>query len=136
MTPSGTLTTLHVNSRANGYPIYEALLQATDGNFYGAASQGGLTKPFDGTFFKLAVGLHPFVQTVPTTSKVGQTIQILGQGLTGTTGVFFNGSSASYTVVSDTYLKASVPNGATSGFVTVATPGGTLTSNTKFVIAP
>jgi uncharacterized repeat protein (TIGR03803 family) len=136
MTPSGTLTTLHVNSRANGRPIYEALLQATDGNFYGAASQGGLTKPFDGTVFKLAVGLHPFVQTVPTTSKVGQTIQILGQGLTGTTGVFFNGSSASYTVVSDTYLKASVPNGATSGFVTVATPGGTLTSNTKFVIAP
>jgi uncharacterized repeat protein (TIGR03803 family) len=136
MTPSGTLTTLHVNSRANGRPIYEALLQATDGNFYGTASQGGLTQPFDGTVFKLALGLHPFVQTVPTRSKVGQTIQILGQGLTGTTGVFFNGSSASYTVVSDTYLKASVPNGATSGFVTVATPGGTLTSNTKFVIAP
>jgi uncharacterized repeat protein (TIGR03803 family) len=135
MTPSGTLTMLHINSRANGLQIRAALLQATDGNFYGTASQGGL-KPFDGTVFRLAVGLHPFAQTVPTTGKVGQTIQILGQGLTGTTGVFFNGSSASYTVVSGTYLKASVPNGATSGFVTVATPGGTLTSNTKFVIAP
>jgi hypothetical protein len=38
--------------------------------------------------------------------------------------------------VSDTYLTATVPNGATSGFITVTTPSGTLKSNKKFLITP
>jgi hypothetical protein len=35
-------------------------------------------------------------------------------------------------VVSGTYLTAKVPSGATTGFVTVTTPKGKLTSNKKF----
>jgi hypothetical protein len=66
---------------------------------------------------------------VSTTGKVGKTIEVLGQGFTGTTGVSFNGTAATFAVVSDTYLTTMVPSGATSGFVTVTTPGGTLTSN-------
>ena len=40
------------------------------------------------------------------------------------------------TVVSDTYLTATVPPGATTGFVTVTTPSGTLTSNQEFRVRP
>jgi hypothetical protein len=38
--------------------------------------------------------------------------------------------------VSDTYLTAAVPAGATTGSVTVTTPGGTLTSNKIFRVTP
>jgi hypothetical protein len=67
---------------------------------------------------------------------VGQTGGILGQGFTGTTAVSLNGIPASFTVVSDTFIKATVPPGATTGFVTVATPSGTLTSNVPFRVLP
>jgi hypothetical protein len=65
---------------------------------------------------------------------VGQTVQILGQGFTGATGVSFNGAPATFNVVSATFLEATVPAGATSGRVTVNTHTGTLTSNRAFVV--
>jgi hypothetical protein len=55
--------------------------------------------------------------------------------LIGTTSVSFNGIAApSFKVLSDTYLTAVVPSGATTGPVVVTTPGGTLTSNKNFVV--
>ena len=45
------------------------------------------------------------------------------------------GTTASFNVVSDTYLTATVPAGS-SGVVTVATPAGTLTSSRKFFVTP
>ena len=70
-----------------------------------------------------------------TTRKVGQSAQILGQGLTGTTAVTFNGVPASsFKIVSDTYMTAVVPTGASSGPVVVTTPTGPLTSYPNFVL--
>jgi hypothetical protein len=81
------------------------------------------------------MGLGPFITFVRSTGGVGQTAQILGQGLTGTTAVSFNGIAAtSFKVASDTFLTAVVPSGATTGPVVVTTPGGTLTSNKNFRI--
>src|SRR5207302_8446554 len=60
----------------------------------------------------------------------------LGQSFTGATAVSFNGTQASFVVVSDTFIKARVPNGATSGFLTVKTPSGTLKSNRTFLVKP
>ena len=61
--------------------------------------------------------------------------QNAGQGLTGTTHVTFNGVAATkFSVVSDTYMTAVVPAGATTGAVVVATPAGNLTSNVSFRI--
>ena len=108
-----------------------AISQSTDGKFYGTTGYGGGPSG-GGTVFTLDNGLAPFVQTVSQSSRVGSTIEILGQGLTGTTAVAFNGTTASFKVVSDTYLSATVPTGATSGFVAVTTPTGTLTSNLVF----
>ncbi|MGH3055423.1 MAG: IPT/TIG domain-containing protein [Gaiellaceae bacterium] len=64
--------------------------------------------------------------------RLGETGPILGQGLTGTTSVFLNGTPATFEVVSDTLIRATVPPGATTGYVTVTTPSGTLTSNVPF----
>lgn len=84
--------------------------------------------------FDIRVG--PFVRPVPSSGRVGQTGGILGQGFTGTTSVSLNGTPASFTVESNTYIRATVPTGATSGYVTVVTPGGKLISDKPFQVLP
>ena len=149
ITPSGTLTTLYrFCAQANctdGSNPYAALLQATNGTFYGTTVYGGTNSSacpplFSygpcGTVFSLSTGLSPFVSLPLDSGQVGGTGAILGQGFTGTTGVFLNGTPASFTIVSDTFIRTTVPSGATSGFVTVNTPSGTLTSNVPFRVRP
>jgi predicted transcriptional regulator len=85
--------------------------------------------------YSLDIGLSPFVTFVIPSGKAGQTVEILGQGFTGSTGVVFNGvEAAKFTVVSDTDMTAVVPTGATSGAVVVVAPVGALTSNPSFTI--
>jgi hypothetical protein len=86
--------------------------------------------------FRLRVGLSPFVALVSPAGKVGQTGGILGQGFKGTTSVSVNGTQASFKVFSDTFIRATIPPGATTGYVTVTTPSGTLTSNVPFRVIP
>lgn len=149
ITPAGNLTTLYsFCSQANcmdGANPFATLVQGTDGNFYGSTQYGGTNASACipgielgpcGTAFSLSVGLGPFVKLTRDSGKVGGTGGILGQGFTGTTGVFLNGTAASFTVVSDTYIQATVPAGGTSGYVTVQTLSGTLTSNTIFRVEP
>ncbi|HTA24532.1 MAG TPA: IPT/TIG domain-containing protein [Terriglobales bacterium] len=114
------------------------IMQATDGNFYGITVYGGAYggEFGDGIAFRYSTGLGPFVSLVQAAGEVGQSGGILGQGFTGTTQVELNGVSADFTVVSDTYIRATVPAGATSGYVTVTTPAGVLTSNVPFRIIP
>jgi uncharacterized repeat protein (TIGR03803 family) len=134
ITKTGTLTTLAEFDGSDGTLPYGGLVQDTNGTFYGAAFQGGAY--LAGTVYSLDVGLGPFVTFVQFAARVGQTGPILGQGLTGTTGVSINGIPAEFTVVSDTYIKATVPPGATTGYVTVTTPTGILTSNVPFHVIP
>jgi hypothetical protein len=87
--------------------------------------------------FSLDLGLKPFVTFVVPSGKVGSVIQILGTDLTGTTAVTFNGVPASsFKVVRGTFIKATLPAGATTGPVTITTPSGTLTSNVNFTVLP
>jgi uncharacterized repeat protein (TIGR03803 family) len=118
------------SGRAPGAP----LAQHTDGTLYSVSAWGGSDDL--GTFYSFSVGLVPFVRLVTTSAKVGKTVEILGQGFTGTTAVSFNGTPATFHVASKTYLTAIVPNGAISGFIKVTTPGGTLESNQAFRVIP
>jgi hypothetical protein len=130
-----------------GYPDdganpFSPLVQATDGKFYGVTYDGG-DAPCNygytagcGTVFSEDVGLGPFVAFVRGAAKVGQNFGLLGQGFTGTTSVTLNGTAATFTVKSDTLIEATVPVGATNGYVTVTTPSGTLTSNAPFYVVP
>jgi uncharacterized repeat protein (TIGR03803 family) len=114
------------------YQPVQTLLQGTDGILYGATYQGGTDDM--GTVFSLNNGLSPLVETVPVAGTVGQSVIILGNNLTGSTSVTFNGVPAAFTVESDTCIKASVPPGATTGAVSVVTPAGTLKSNPVFQV--
>jgi uncharacterized repeat protein (TIGR03803 family) len=141
---TGSLTTLYdfcsqTKCRDGASPAV-ALIQATNGAFYGAAVSGGnfgqdqscAPESGCGTLFSLSVGLGPFVEMNPGFGKDGRDIGIQGNDLTGTTAVTFNGTLATFTVQSSTFVKATVPAGATTGYVTVTTPSGTLTSNVPF----
>ena len=134
VTPTGTFTVLHDFEWNSGASPQVTLLQHTSGVLYGDTAVGGTAG--DGTFYSFDLGLAPFVTFLPAAARVGGMVEVLGQDFTGTTGVSFNGAAATFTVVSDTYLTATIPNGATSGFITVTTPSGTLKSNKKFLVKP
>ena len=71
----------------------------------------------------------------PTTAPVGASITVTGSNFTDATDVTLNGASTAFTVTSDTQLAFTVPSGATSGPIAVATPDGTGSSSTPFNVA-
>src|SRR6266567_4577826 len=72
----------------------------------------------------------------PKTGQVGASVVVTGSGFTGATDTAFNGTSATFTVNSDTKITTSVPTGATTGPITVTTPAGTATSVSIFKVVP
>lgn len=138
ITPSGSLTSLHSFNWTDGaYPT--TLLQSTNGTFYGTTGSGGSDGSNIsgyGTIYRLSTGLAAFVTADPGGGNVGTKTIISGTNLTGTTAVSFNGTSAQFTAVTKTELIATVPAGATTGFITVTTPSGTLKSNVTFEVIP
>lgn len=74
----------------------------------------------------------------PTSSCVdsGDLITINGTNLSGVTNVYFNGISASFTIINSTQITAIVPSGATSGTISVTSPSGNATSAGSFTIHP
>jgi uncharacterized repeat protein (TIGR03803 family) len=134
LTLHNEFVTLHTFNSIDGANPIGTLLQATNGTFYGTTAIGGINSY--GTVFSLSAGIKPFVAFVNNAAIVNHQFGILGQGFTGTSSVAVNGTSGNFTVVSDTFIKATVPAGATTGYVTVTTPGGTLTSNVPFHVLP
>jgi uncharacterized repeat protein (TIGR03803 family) len=137
MTPAGVLTTLHTFDFTDGGGVGTTLMQDTSGAFYGTSFQGGnvASGPY-GTLFRLGMHLAPFVETVPTAGLAGSAVKILGTNLTGATSVSFNGTPATFTVVSQSEITATVPAGATQGSVTVMAGATTLESNVQFTPLP
>ncbi len=137
---TGVITTLHAFVSTDGATPTGGLVQGTDGNFYGTTSKGGTSTNCQGgcgTVFKLGVGLPPFLETLPGFGVVGAPVTILGTNLTGTTSVSFNGTSATFNVVSSSEITTTVPAGATTGAVQAAVSGGTLITYGDFrVIGP
>ncbi len=109
------------------------LVQHTNGIFYGNTSGNSLG---GSVFYSLDMGLSPFTQLVTPSGGVGRTVGFQGQGFTGTREVSFNGTPAEFRVVSDTYLTATVPAGATTGPVSILTPKGTMNSSREFLVTP
>jgi uncharacterized repeat protein (TIGR03803 family) len=120
---SGTLSTLYTFSCSGCSAYYPTgLFQATNGIFYGTAGGG------EGIVFSLSAGLRRFVDTLPTSGKVGTKVKILGNSFTGATAVSFNGTAATFTVASATEITTTVPTGATTGKVSVTLSTGTVVS--------
>src|SRR5439155_779650 len=70
----------------------------------------------------------------PTSGLVGTSVTINGTNFSGATAVQFNGTTANYAVNSSTVIHATVPANATSGSISVTTPGGTATSSSAFTV--
>jgi uncharacterized repeat protein (TIGR03803 family) len=112
------------------------LVQHTNGLLYGDTIIAGSGTPAGGVFFSVNANLPPFVSLLPYAGKVGASIEFLGQGFTSNSTVSFNGSAATRTLLSGTYLTAIVPSGAGTGLVTLTTSSGTLKSNKIFRVIP
>lgn len=136
ITPAGTETVLYslcTLTCYDGLYLTTPMILHTDGKFYGNTAGNSLG---GAVFYSFDVGLKPFVKSTTTAGKVGATVALLGQDFTGASGVSFNGAAAKYTIVSDTYLTAKVPSGASTGSVNVVTASGTLVGINSFRVIP
>jgi uncharacterized repeat protein (TIGR03803 family) len=117
-------------------------LQGSDGNFYLTAQQGGGLNSHGfsdrGTIAFIASKLKPLPPTVsgfsPAKGKVGAKITIRGSSFVGTSAVQFNGTAANFTVEGSGFIVTTVPNGATSGPISVTTSAGTAKSKNSFIV--
>jgi uncharacterized repeat protein (TIGR03803 family) len=114
-----------------------SIVQGSDGKFYGAASGEGTYQL--GTLFSLDLGLSPPKPHIgliePSSEAPGKWVLLWGASLLGTTAVSFNGTPASsFAVASSQGVLAEVPNGATSGPITITTPNGSFTTTKSFTV--
>lgn len=77
----------------------------------------------------------------PDPAVPGAIIDVYGFDLTGATAVTFAGTDApvpasAFTVEDDEWIRATVPTGASSGYLTVATPSGAAISDYPFTVLP
>jgi hypothetical protein len=70
----------------------------------------------------------------PTSGPVGTSVVITGTNLTGVTAVRFNGLTATFSANTATSVTAVVPSSATTGKVSLTTPGGIATSTADFTV--
>ncbi len=136
ITKAGSFTILYnMNYYADG-ACSCWFIQGSDGNLYGAATLGGTTGA--GTIFEYELGLpkpQPWAQHfTPSSGAAGTDVRIWGQNLFGAS-VQFNGTPATAVRNSGSnYVWATVPAGATTGPLTIATPGGMVTTKASFTV--
>jgi len=135
MSKSGGYVVIYQMSGPDGNPPCW-LVQGSDGIIYGIAHAGGSTG--EGAVFALDAGLQKPKPTAqhfqPKSGAVGTEVRIWGYNLLSAS-VAFNGAAA--TTVSNSgsnYIIATVPAGATSGPITVTTPGGSATPRVSFTV--
>ena len=135
ITASGQYTMIHKMASNDGQCQCE-LTQGSDGIVYGIANSLGVGGR--GTFFAVDAQLPkpaPQAQQFsPQTGAPGANVRIWGYNLLDAT-VQFNGVGA--TTVRNSgpnYVWATVPAGASSGPITVSTPGGTSITQASFTV--
>ena len=132
----GALTEVACNGDAQGGLQSEILYQLQAGvayrilvgDFYNPGTGGNLT------FTVQAIPAPTISSFNPTSGSPGTAVTITGSSFNGATQVAFNSVAASFTLNSDTQISAIVPTGATTGQISVTTPGGTGTSATNFTV--
>ncbi len=113
-----------------GTYTYWADWEGTDGSWH----QGQLGP--NQTFTLPAPPAPQISSFTPTSGSPGTVVTISGANFASVSAVHVGGATASYTVKSPTSILATAPSSATSGAITVATPGGTATSAGNFTVIP
>jgi len=134
LTLSGQYDSLHTMNGPDGRcPC--TLIQGSDGVIYGTAVGGGSNGA--GTVWALNAGLpKPAPQALsfqPTSGLPGTKVRIWGYNLLAASAQF-NGVAASAHSSGPNYVIATVPKDATSGPITITTPGGTSTTAASFTV--
>ncbi|MFQ5637814.1 MAG: IPT/TIG domain-containing protein [bacterium] len=130
---------LDVTSLITGDGDYSFILKNQSSDVVKYSSKEGPVAP------ELAVqptGGAPSVPSIssfsPVSGGVGTEVTVIGNNFNGTTGVLFNGLAASsFTVDSNSQLRATVPQGATTGKINILNSDGTGSSSQDFsIISP
>jgi hypothetical protein len=133
ITTAGAYSVLTSFDAPDGDGAYATPMQHTNGAIFGLAKRGGSLG--NGVVYGFSAVLPRFALLTNTHGLVGGTVGILGTGFASASSVTFNGTPASFHVISNTYLTATVPSGET-GFIAVTTSAGTLFSSKIFKVAP
>jgi uncharacterized repeat protein (TIGR03803 family) len=113
------------------------MVQGSDGKLYGVSEGAGTYQ--GGTVWVLDAGLPPPKPRIgsvnPQAGAAGQRVLLWGSSLLGATAVSFNGVAAeNFGVASSQGIWVWVPNGATTGPITVTTPNGSVTMTQSFTV--
>jgi len=114
----------------------------SDSEIHATVPDGATTGPISITTVSgTGSSSSPFAVPTPTISsfapmsgEVGTSVDIHGTNFARATIVTFNSKQADFTVDSDSEIHAIVPSGATTGWISVATPGGSVLSTSSFVV--
>ncbi|HEY0156591.1 MAG TPA: IPT/TIG domain-containing protein [Thermoanaerobaculia bacterium] len=95
-----------------------------------------VTTPAGGTGFSAALFyLPPSIGGFsPASGAPGTAVTITGENFDGATALAFNGTAATFSLLSPTQISATVPEGATTGPVSVTTPYGPGSSGSNFTV--
>ncbi len=130
-----SLTILAANDDVNGGVQSLINFNATAGTTYYIAVDG-----YDGASGGVIVNwavssISPVITSfAPGSGNAGTVVTLSGTNFTGVTDVRFNGTSAFYSVNSQTQIVATVPGGASTGPISVTTANGTAVSALNFNI--
>jgi Secretion system C-terminal sorting domain len=131
--PTTTGTSITLSAAA-----YQNISSAITFRFYGYNMAAANTQYSINDFiFTGSVAAVTSITSLGTTSACAgsnSSVVINGQNFTGATNVSFNGTSALFTVNSNTQITATLPGSASTGTVSVTTPNNTATSASTFTV--
>lgn len=141
-----SVTTFSVVTVANVTTITAVVpMGATTGKISVIALGGGVASATDFIIetvvvvIPIAVPLPPTITGfTPANSKAGDSVTITGTGFIGATAVNFNGTGATFNILSATSIVVVVPAGVITGKISVTTPNGIASSLADYVsrVAP
>ena len=136
-TAGGQLTSFPMTVQT-GYAAGGDLTQTEDGGILGVALYGGASPDLGGTVYALELGLPKPLPAIlgfqPASGGPGTVVTIRGNYFIHASAVQFNGVSAPFKTKSGNFIQAIVPQGATTGPISVTNVNGTTDSSRDFTV--